>query len=139
MTVRTPLLDNDIVELMYRALDEVREGEATSLRLVREGNPLLAEKTAPASKNVLGLLHGLLRKQHLGNHSPYLGLWFRNELSGWVREVLLDRRSLERPYLNKSYLEKIVTDHTQGKGNHTDEITAVLTAELVNRIFMDRS
>ncbi len=138
MTVRTPLLDNDLVGLMYRALDEVREGEATLLRLVRDGNPLLAEKTAPESKKVLGFLPGRLRKRDHENRSPYPGLLFRNELSGWVREVLLDRRSMERPYLNKSYLEKIITDHTQGKKNHRDAIAALINAELIHRIFIDK-
>jgi len=138
MTVRTPLLDNDLVGLMYRALDEVREGEATLLRLVRDGNPLLAEKTAPESKKVLGFLPGRLRKRDHENRSPYPGLLFRNELSGWVREVLLDRRSMERPYLNKSYLEKILTDHTQGKGNHKNAITSLINAELIHRFFIDK-
>ncbi len=138
MTVRTPLLDNDIVELMYRALDEVREGERTSLRLVRDGNPLLAEKTVSKAKGILGSLFGFLRERNFENNFPYQGLWFRNGLSNWVREILLDKRSLERPYINKSFLEQCVETHIRGGRNYTNEITAALTAELVNRIFVDR-
>ena len=123
---------------MYRALDEVREDEGTCVRLIRDGNPLLAEKTDSKGRGVLGSLLGFLRKQDHENRSPYRGLWFRNDLSGWMMEVLMDRRSMERPYLNKSYLEKIIADHTQGKKNHTDAITALINAELIHRLFIDR-
>jgi len=137
MAVRTPLLDNDLVGLMYRALDEVREDEGTCMRLIRDGNPLLAEKTDSKVRGVLGSLLGFLRKRDHENYPAYPGQWFCNELSGWVREVLLDKRSLERPHINKSFLEQCVETHIRGESDYTNEIASALTAELVNRFFVD--
>jgi asparagine synthase (glutamine-hydrolysing) len=138
MMVRTPLIDNDLVELIYRATNEVTEGEETSLRLVRDGNPLLAEKPASCLKKIAGSALRTLSKHRHGHRPLYPGLWYSNGLSGYVREILLDKRSLDRPYINKSSLENIVRIHTQGKGNYTNEITAALSAELVHRLFIDK-
>mgnify|MGYP005837795511 CR=1 FL=1 len=138
MMIRTPLLDNDLVDLMCRALDDVMEGDQTLLRLVRDGNPVLAEKTASAPKGVLSSLMGLFQRRNRRTRSPYPGAWYANELSGYVQEILLDKRSLERPYINKPWVENMIKDHMQCRGDYGKEITAALTAELVHRFFMDR-
>ena len=54
-----------------------------------------------------------------------------------MREVLLDKRSLERPYIDKSFLEQCVETHIRGESDYTNEIASALTAELVNRFFVD--
>jgi asparagine synthase (glutamine-hydrolysing) len=43
LTLRSPYLDNDLVALMYRAPSELISSIEPSLRLVHEGNPLLAK------------------------------------------------------------------------------------------------
>jgi asparagine synthase (glutamine-hydrolysing) len=88
--------------------------------------------------------HALLRplrmeKIFLGRHKFYhFRVWFRDQLSGYVKEVMLDPRSLERPYLNRKGVEKAVTDHTSGRLNYTTEITKLLTAELLQRLLIDK-
>ena len=42
MTVRTPYLDNDLVQLFYQAPESVRKDNTVSRRLIRDGNPDLA-------------------------------------------------------------------------------------------------
>lgn len=64
-------------------------------------------------------------------------VWYRDELSRYVKEVLLDRKSLERPYLNGSVAEKMVFDHTGGRQNYTTEISRLLTIELLQRLIID--
>ena len=65
-------------------------------------------------------------------------IWFRNALSDYVQEMLLDNRTANRPYLNKKYLEKIVRRHIKGKGNYVNEINKVLTAELIHRLLLEQ-
>ncbi|MGH8581562.1 MAG: asparagine synthase-related protein [Gammaproteobacteria bacterium] len=43
LTLRSPYLDNDLVALMYRAPSELLSSKEPSLRLIHEGNPLLAK------------------------------------------------------------------------------------------------
>lgn len=67
-------------------------------------------------------------------HYPH---WFKNQLSGYLKEILLDSKTLNRPYWNKKILEKNVLDHIKGKGNYISEIRKVLTLELIHRTLID--
>jgi len=55
-----------------------------------------------------------------------------------VREMLLDPRTLSRPYLESSRLEAVVEGHLRGDRNYTTEIHKVLTLELFHRLFIDK-
>jgi asparagine synthase (glutamine-hydrolysing) len=87
--------------------------------------------------------HGLLAPLHverlfLGWHKFYhFRVWFRDQLSGYVKEVLLDPGSLKRPYLNGRFAEKMVLDHTSGRLNYTAEINTLLTVELLQRLMIE--
>ena len=92
-----------------------------------------------------GMPHWLTRLDHtfdwlnlerlfLGRHKFYhFRLWYRNELSQYIKDVLLDPRAKTRPYLDARRLEEIVRSHTEGHRNYTLEIHQVLTAELIQR------
>src|SRR5207245_2492586 len=49
-------------------------------------------------------------------------VWYRYALSGYVREVLLDPRTLSRPYLERRRLEAMIGGHLKGDRNYTTEI-----------------
>lgn len=51
--------------------------------------------------------------------------------------MLLDSRSLARPYLDRKTLEAIVQGHTRGGRNYTTELHKLLTVELLHRLFLD--
>ena len=75
----------------------------------------------------------------LGRHKPlHFRRWYRHELAGYVRDILLDPRSLSRPYVERKSLERIVRAHTSGTGNYTSEIHKLLKFELIHRHFVDR-
>jgi asparagine synthase (glutamine-hydrolysing) len=74
----------------------------------------------------------------LGRHKfKHFRVWYRDALSKYVQEILLDPRTLARPYLEKSGVEKIVRGHIGGMQNYTTAIHKVLTLELVHRFFVD--
>ncbi|MGH9533772.1 MAG: asparagine synthase-related protein [Terriglobales bacterium] len=79
-----------------------------------------------------------LERIWLGRHKLcHFRYWFRTALAGYVREILLDPRSLARPYLNRAAVEAIVRRHLRGDRNYTDEIHRLLSLELLHRIFVD--
>jgi asparagine synthase (glutamine-hydrolysing) len=79
-----------------------------------------------------------LERLFLGRHKPFhFRMWYRHELAGYVREMLLDPRSLSRPYLERRMVEHIVHAHTTGSGNYTTEIHKLLKLELLHRNFID--
>lgn len=151
LIIRIPFLDNDFVELMYRAPDEIMDSDEVSLRLIKDGNPRLAKIAIGSSINLSivdtyrkvlgGILNKLNKSVLVRIVGPYTQLHgdvaFRNELSHYAKEILLERRAMNRPYINKPFLEHIIVAHTEGNKNYTNEINLLLTAELVHRLFID--
>lgn len=75
-----------------------------------------------------------LERLFLGRHKFYhFRLWYRDELSQYIKDVLLDPRTRARPYLDGRRLEEVVNSHIKGFRNYTLEIHRVLTSELVQR------
>jgi hypothetical protein len=71
-----------------------------------------------------------LERLFLGRHKfHHFRVFYRDELSGYLREVLLDPRSVSRSYLHRSGVEKILNGHLKGNRNYTLEIHKLLTAE----------
>lgn len=74
----------------------------------------------------------------LGRHKIFhFRSWYRNALAPYVREMLLDPRSLNRPYIERRRLEDLVRGHLRGDQNYTIEIHKVLSLELIHRLFID--
>ena len=67
-----------------------------------------------------------------------VGKWFSNELSSFVKDMLLDKKSIDRGFFSKDYIENILREHTSGADDHTHRIYALLSFEMWHRIFIDR-
>jgi asparagine synthase (glutamine-hydrolysing) len=79
-----------------------------------------------------------LERQFLGRHKfCHYRVWYRDPLANYVREMLLDPRSLSRPYVQPKVVEALVRRHLNGEANYTSEIHRLLTLELVHRQFFD--
>jgi len=79
-----------------------------------------------------------LERLFLGRHKLFhFRLWYRDMLAPYVREMLLDSRTLSRPYLDRKGVENIVKRHIAGDRNYTTEIHKLLTLELLHRLFID--
>ena len=86
--------------------------------------------------HALAPLH--LERLFLGRHKYYhFRVWYRDALSGYVREMLLDRRTLSRPYWRGKAVEQMVHHHIKGDRNYTYEIHKLLSLELAHRMFID--
>jgi asparagine synthase (glutamine-hydrolysing) len=81
-----------------------------------------------------------LERLFLGTHRIFhFRVWYRSELARYLREMLLDPRSLSRPYLERRVLETVVQGHVRGHGNYTSELHKLLTLELIHRLFLDNT
>jgi asparagine synthase (glutamine-hydrolysing) len=85
----------------------------------------------------------VLRRCHferlfLGRHKiSHFRIWYKDPLAAYVKGVLLDPRSLGRPYIQRKRLEEVVQGHLKGDRNYTTEIHKLLTLELLHRLFLD--
>jgi len=65
--------------------------------------------------------------------------WIRKDarLRNFIKDILLDERTLKRGYFNENYLREIVRSHMSSKKDYGKELCAVLTFELWHRLFLD--
>ena len=79
-----------------------------------------------------------LERLWLGQHKLFhFRLWYRTVLAKYVQEILLDPRTLARPYLDRSGVGAVVRGHLKGNRNYTTEIHRLLSLELLHRLFLD--
>jgi asparagine synthase (glutamine-hydrolysing) len=85
------------------------------------------------------LLAGLhLERLFLGRHKlTHFRIWYRDCLSRYVQQVLLDPLTLSRPFLDRNVVEAVVHGHVRGKSNYTTTIHTLLSLELLHRLFFD--
>ena len=84
----------------------------------------------------LAWLH--LERLFLGRHKfHHFRIWYRDQLSGYLKQILLDPRALGRPCFDRRGLETMVLRHTRGEENYTRELHRALTCELTLRQLID--
>jgi asparagine synthase (glutamine-hydrolysing) len=175
VTMRTPFLDNSLVQTAFRAPKGAFTNNGVRLQLIREGNSALRRiptdlgfdgdrgRLSAAASQIFqkftykaeyaydyGMPQWLARIDHslspfhleqlfLGRHKLcHFRVWYRDVLSSYVQEILLDSRTLARPYLQRHGVQEIVRRHLNGTGNYTREINKLLTLEHLQRLFFDR-
>jgi asparagine synthase (glutamine-hydrolysing) len=80
-----------------------------------------------------------LERLFLGRHKfSHFRVWYRDQLAKYVKDILLDQRTLDRPYLDGKQVSKMVSAHTKGEQNYTLEIHKLLTSELIQRQLIEK-
>ena len=75
-----------------------------------------------------------LEKLFIGRHKfHHFRVWYRDQLSRRLKEMLLDSEARSKPYLRANSLEKILKAHSSGQRNYAFEIHKILTLELIQR------
>jgi asparagine synthase (glutamine-hydrolysing) len=76
----------------------------------------------------------------LGRHKfHHFRVYYRDELARYLQEVLLDPRTLCRPFLRGPRVEAMVRGHVGGYRNYTVEIHKLLTFELMQRQLIEQN
>jgi len=83
-----------------------------------------------------GLLAEFLRPRKQGFSAPDES-WYRAATMEYIRQVLLDLRSLRRSLLRPEYVQCIVNEHASGQRNHRLAIWSLVSTEWRHRIFRD--
>jgi asparagine synthase (glutamine-hydrolysing) len=79
-----------------------------------------------------------IERLFLGRHKIFhFRVWYRDTLSQYLRDMLMSSKSLSRPYLQRSQVERVVNSHLRGTRNYTSEIHKLLTLELLHCLFID--
>ncbi len=120
---RVPFLDHVLVEFAARLPDRLKLRGFTTKRILREA--------------IRGLLPDeILSRKKMGFPVPF-AQWTRHRWQPVVRDVLLDRRTRERGFINADAVERLLDAHRQGTVNGGDAIWALMNFELWFRTFID--
>jgi asparagine synthase (glutamine-hydrolysing) len=68
----------------------------------------------------------------------YYRQWFSGPLRDYVKDILLDPRTLKRGYFNRKFLEQAVNDHVMGRRCYSKIFALFISFELWNRLFVDK-
>lgn len=80
-----------------------------------------------------------LERLFLGRHKFYhFRVWYRDRLSAYLKEVLLDPKANERPHLQPGSLARLLNEHFSGVRNHTSALHQALSIELMYRQLIER-
>jgi asparagine synthase (glutamine-hydrolysing) len=118
-----PFLDNALVALAERIPARLKHGSG-------DGKELLRKAMAP-------LLPPEVVEKRKQGFSPPDQSWYRGPTMDYIREILLDPRSLERGYFQPSFVKRVLEEHLTGRVNHRLLIWSLLSFEWWNRLFMD--
>jgi asparagine synthase (glutamine-hydrolysing) len=121
---RVPFLDHRLVELAMQMPPSLKLSGWTTKRVLREA----ARDLLPPS---------VLRRPKMGFPVPF-GIWTRGAWHATVRDVLLDRRTLERGLLDRRAVTRLLDDHRSGHANGGDALWSLLNLELWYRTWIDR-
>jgi asparagine synthase (glutamine-hydrolysing) len=120
---RVPFLDHKLVEFAAQLPDEWKLHGWTTKRVLRE--------------SMKGLLpDAILNRPKMGFPVPFAS-WTRGAWNGVAREVLLDRRSVERGIIDATAVEALLRAHADGRTDGGDRIWSLLNLELWHRTFID--
>lgn len=122
LELRVPLLDHKVLEFAAALPSNCK---------VHGMNTKVILKKALGSR----IPKEILARKKAGFPVPYAS-WMRRELTGWLRDILFDRRTLERGYFDKGLIERVVSEN-QEHGNLSKEVFSLVVLELWHRTFLD--
>ena len=149
LAVRLPSLDIDLMRTVYQTPADNIGYNRPLCQLIFKGFPALKRLAFVREGKRRFLSLGSILRQYFGGAGLQMASarkddyqfqsWYRGPLSNYVKDILLDPRTLERPYLNKAGVESLVHRHIAGEGDFAPEISSLLTCELVQRQLMRSS
>jgi asparagine synthase (glutamine-hydrolysing) len=63
--------------------------------------------------------------------------WIKCELRTFFQDMLLDERTLSRPYLDPQFVKQLTLEHFGNTANYTREIGKIVSHEIWHRLFVD--
>jgi asparagine synthase (glutamine-hydrolysing) len=122
LELRVPLLDHRLLEFAAALPPDYKLNGLTLKYIWKKA----LSKRVPAS---------ILNRRKAGFPVPYES-WLRNDLRDTIRDILTDRKTIQRGYFQKATVERIINANHE-RGAYSKEIFSLVTLELWHRMFLD--
>lgn len=136
MEVRVPFLDNDLVDLAFRIAPSIKLDIAQLMK--RNGSHIeTVEGKSLMRKSATRYLPAEITSSKKKGFSPPDENWFKGPSMNYIREILLDKRTLQREWFDQKFVRERLDEHFTGKRNNRLLIWSLLTFECLQRHFID--
>ena len=123
LEVRVPFLDHQLIEFMATVPPELKlRGKVTKYILKKSMRDILPEK--------------IQRRGKRGFSIP-VARWFREDLSDYVKDILMDNRTKQRGIFSSKGIESIIRRHQNGEWDYGSALWSLIIFELWARMYLD--
>jgi asparagine synthase (glutamine-hydrolysing) len=123
LEARVPLLDHELIEFVTQI--------PTDLKMKGFETKYIFKKA----------MEGIVPREILYREKQGFGVpieeWINNQLRSRIRETLLEARTLQRGYFEKSYIETLLDEHAKHRRDHSHALWVLWMLELWHRQFLD--
>lgn len=143
---RYPFLDNDLVAFAQKIPVKYKLGNLDDeIKRIDEnaaGNKFVNYGTYNDGKSILRkALKNLLPPESLQRKKQGFSApdesWYRGENADYIRNLLLNNKTVSTEYINRSYMEKTINEHLNKRINHRLRIWSFICFEWWCKIFLD--
>jgi asparagine synthase (glutamine-hydrolysing) len=141
---RFPFLDNDLVNFAQKIPVKHKLGNFEKIKRIDE-NELKAKRQIyqelNEGKNVLRkameefIPQKILNRRKQGFSAPDES-WYRGENASYVKNLLLNQKTISTEFINRDYIEKIIHEHISERINHRLLIWSFMNFEWWCRLFL---
>jgi len=141
---RFPFLDNSLAEFAQKIPVKHKLGNLEEMLKIDENEEKKKNKAYREfddGKNVLrkamlGFMpEKIINRKKQGFSAPDES-WYRGENAAYIRELLLENKTVSSDFINQDYIRKIVSEHTEQHINHRLLIWSFMNFEWWCRIFL---
>lgn len=142
---RFPFLDNELVKFAQKIPVRYKLGNLEHMKRLDEnefGDKFKKYAEYDDGKNVLrkAMLDFMplevINRKKQGFSAPDES-WYRGENAAYIKELLLNKKTVSSDFINHDFVKKIVNEHIEGKHNHRLLIWSFMNFEWWCRIFLN--
>lgn len=124
LEARVPLLDHELIELVTQI--------PANLKMKGLETKYIFKKA----------MEGIVPPEILYREKQGFGVpieeWINNQLRSRIHETLLEKRTTERGYFEKSYVQTLLDEHSKQRRDHSHALWILWMLELWHRRFLDK-
>ena len=139
LETRVPFLDNDLAELAWRIPPSMKLNSDNLRKHCGSGHIESVDGKTVLRIAMQSYLPKEFTHRRKQGFSPPDENWYRGPSMDYIKTILLDNRTLDRPWFDTKVTRTKLDEHFKGKRNHRLLIWSLLSFEWLQRHFLDSS